>query len=81
MPTRGSSSRGWLRGSDAVGATPWTRLIFGAQPGIFAPLRSPALFARVRLDHGAVMWLNGLDLAPDAMYDAIKGQGCWRPGR
>lgn len=39
------------------------------------------MIARVRLDHGAVMWLNGLDLAPDAMYDAAKGEGCWRPGR
>ena len=56
------------------------RLIFGPRPGVFAPLRDPALFARVRLDHGAVTWLDGLDLAPDAMYDAIKCEGRWRPG-
>jgi hypothetical protein len=26
---------------------------------------------------GAVQWANGADLAPDAMYDAIKAHGKW----
>jgi len=26
---------------------------------------------------GAVQWANGADLAPDAMYDAIKTHGRW----
>lgn len=57
-----------------------TSLIFGPQPGVFASLRDPTLFASVRLEHGAVTWLDGIDLAPDAMYDAIKSGGRWRPG-
>jgi hypothetical protein len=26
---------------------------------------------------GAVQWPNGADLAPDAMYDAIRERGQW----
>lgn len=57
-----------------------TRLIFGPQPGVFYRLRDPALFAGVRIDHGAVTWLDGIDLAPDAMYDALRCDGHWIPG-
>jgi hypothetical protein len=31
----------------------------------------------VRLEFGAVVWPNGEDLAPDAMYDAIRASGEW----
>ena len=44
---------------------------------VFEPLRDPAVFAQVRITMGAVQWTNGADLAPDAMYDAIKLHGCW----
>jgi hypothetical protein len=37
-----------------------------------APLRDPEFFKRVFLDHGAVAWPGDIDLAPDAMYEAIQ---------
>jgi len=40
--------------------------------GVFTPLRDPAFFKRVYLDHGAVAWPGPIDLAPDAMYQEIK---------
>jgi hypothetical protein len=39
----------------------------------------PALFAQVRLEFGAVVWPGDIDLAPDAMCDAIKTHGRWIP--
>jgi hypothetical protein len=44
---------------------------------VFAPLRDPAMFARVQVALGAIQWPNGADLAPDAMYDAIRNHGIW----
>ena len=46
--------------------------------GVFKVLREPSLFKQAIIDHGAVTWPGGhLDLAPDAMYDAIKANGTW----
>ena len=47
------------------------------QVGVFAPLRDPAVFAQVSVELGAVTWPGELDLAPDAMYDAIRQTGKW----
>ncbi|MDH3445989.1 MAG: DUF2442 domain-containing protein [Deltaproteobacteria bacterium] len=44
---------------------------------IFEPLRNPAVFSQVQVALGAVQWPNGADLAPDAMYDAIRENGLW----
>lgn len=44
---------------------------------VFAPLRDPAFFAQVAIVMGAVQWPNGADLAPDAMYDAIREHRRW----
>ena len=44
---------------------------------IFELLRDPATFAQARVTLGAVQWPNGADLAPDAMYDAIRERGVW----
>ena len=44
---------------------------------VFEPLRDQAVFAQVRVVMGAVQWTNGAELAPDAMYDAIKSHGRW----
>jgi hypothetical protein len=44
---------------------------------IFEPLRDLAVFSQVRIDLGVVTWPNGADLAPDAMYDAIRAYGHW----
>lgn len=47
-------------------------LILDENPGVFIVLRDVRLFKQVYLDHGAVTWPGNLDLAPDAMYQAIK---------
>jgi hypothetical protein len=44
---------------------------------VFEPLRDPALFVQAQVVLGAVQWPNGADLAPDAMYDAIRECGRW----
>lgn len=44
---------------------------------VFEPLRDQEAFSKVGVVMGAVHWANGADLAPDAMYDAIKAQGRW----
>ena len=44
---------------------------------IFEPLRDQAVFAQARVVLGAVQWPNGADLAPDAMYDAIREYSVW----
>jgi hypothetical protein len=49
--------------------------------GIFAVLRDPAVFAKAEVRMGAVTWPDGPDLAPDAMYDAIRRDGIWTPGK
>lgn len=43
----------------------------------FEVLRDPNVFSRVRVELRVVSWPNGADLAPDAMHDAIKSDGCW----
>ena len=48
-----------------------------ANAGVFAALRDEMLFRQVRLELGAVTWPGELDLAPDAMYAAIKQTGKW----
>ncbi len=44
---------------------------------VFEPLRNPAFFSQVKVLLGTVQWPNGADLAPDAMYDAIREHGVW----
>lgn len=68
----------WIRFVDGTeGEADVSRLILGREPGVFKVLCDPAMFARVGIDHGAVTWPGGLDLAPDAMYDDIKAGGRW----
>lgn len=45
--------------------------------GVFAPIRSPEVFASVRLDSalGTIVWPNGADLDPDVLYAAVRGVG------
>lgn len=40
---------------------------------VFVPLRDPEYFSRVRLaDWGAPVWPNGVDIAPDALYERVR---------
>jgi len=39
--------------------------------GVFAPLADESYFAQATIRAGVVVWPNGLDIAPDAMYDDI----------
>ena len=45
--------------------------------GVFAKLKDLTIFNQVYLEYGAVTWPDGIDLAPDAMYDEIKQHGVW----
>lgn len=47
------------------------------ETGVFNALKDPAVFSQVYLDKGIVTWPGEIDLAPDAMYDAIKKHGEW----
>jgi hypothetical protein len=62
-----------------AGTVDLSRLIFGDSAGVFSALRDPAAFERAHIEHGAVSWPGGLDLAPDAMYDAIRATGRFTP--
>ena len=41
----------------------------------FDPLCDESLFSEVYLEHGALTWPGGIDLAPDAMYTRIRASG------
>lgn len=45
--------------------------------GVFQTLLDPDFFKQVRIEDGVVTWPGELDLAPDAMYQAIKSEGQW----
>jgi Protein of unknown function (DUF2442) len=48
--------------------------------GVWAQLADPALFARVRIDHGAVAWPTELDVCGEVFRDHATGVcpgGCW----
>ena len=63
--TRGEvEMQGFLQGPEVAGT-------------VFEPLRDPGVFAQAAAVSGAVQWPNGADLAPDAMYDAIRARGMW----
>ncbi len=58
------------------------RLIGTGDSGVFAVLKDPAVFERVTIENGAVVWPQvldawpwSLDLAPDAMHDELAAHG------
>ncbi|HVG84760.1 MAG TPA: DUF2442 domain-containing protein [Vicinamibacterales bacterium] len=70
----------YVRFADGVsGEVDMSTLVLSPRAGVFAALADAEIFARVGLEDGAVTWPNGVDLAPDAMYDAIKSFGRWTP--
>jgi len=48
-----------------------------ASAGVFAALQDENLFRQARIELGAVVWPDNLDLAPDAMHREIKERGSW----
>ncbi len=52
-------------------------LVHAPTAGVFAALADPAVFGEAGVVHGAVTWPGDIDLAPDAMYRAIKASGTW----
>lgn len=40
--------------------------------GVFAPLADESFFAQAAIRDGVVVWPNGVDIAPDAMYDEVN---------
>jgi hypothetical protein len=51
------------------------RLSQGPLGDAFDPLCDEKMFVRVFLEHGALTWPSGIDLAPDAMYERIRSSG------
>jgi hypothetical protein len=52
-------------------------LIMSKKAGVFASLREQTVFNQAHLTHGVLTWPGEIDLAPDAMYDAIQETGRW----
>ena len=70
----------WVVFADGTsGRVDMSRLLLSGASGVFEPLRDPRHFEQVGIVLGAVTWPSGLDLAPDAMYDALKTNGSWTP--
>lgn len=68
----------WVRFNDGTeGEVDMAGFLRSSRAGVFAPLRDEGLFRQVRLEWGAVTWPGELDLAPDAMYEALKQTGQW----
>jgi len=40
--------------------------------GVFNPLLNDQAIGSAQISNGVLVWPNGLDLAPDTMYDEIK---------
>jgi hypothetical protein len=64
----------------STGVVDLSELIASPAAGVFASLRDPKAFSKVYLEYGAVTWPGEIDLAPDAMYAAIRKAGRWTPG-
>ena len=45
--------------------------------GVFEQLKDPTFFNQLTVTEGFVAWPDEIDLAPDAMYQAIKQNGEW----
>jgi hypothetical protein len=61
------------------GVVEMDNLIHSPAAGVFSVLRDAARFIEAHVELGAVTWPGGPDLAPDAMYAALRERGAWRP--
>ena len=70
----------WVKFFDGTeGTVEMSALVHSPNAGVFAALADPARFAQARVELGAVTWPGNLDLAPDAMYAALRQHGVWKP--
>ena len=53
------------------------QLILSDRAGVFAELKNKDIFNQAHLEYGVLTWPGELDLAPDAMHDAVKQKGRW----
>ena len=60
-----------------AGRVDLSQRVVSENAGVFALLADAVMFSKVFLHYGAVTWPCGVDLAPDAMYDAIQQHGIW----
>lgn len=59
------------------GTVELAEFIHSTGAGVFAALRDENVFRQAGILLGAVTWPGDLDLAPDAMYRAIREHGTW----
>jgi hypothetical protein len=59
------------------GIVDMSSLVTSPNAGVFAVLADRDHFAKVGVELGAVTWSTGLDLAPDAMYQALRNAPIW----
>ena len=61
----------------ADGLTGGVKMLPSHLYGVFTALKDPDFFNQLSVSDGFVSWPNEIDLAPDAMYQAIKRNGEW----
>ena len=64
-----------VRFADGVSGT--VRIMPSHLYGVFEALKHPAVFAQASCENGFVSWPGDIDLAPDAMHQAIQEKGEW----
>src|SRR5687768_9521176 len=47
--------------------------------GVFEPLADPAVFAQVRIHTATIAWPNGLDMAPEPLYEEARSHAAPAP--
>ena len=58
-----------------IGIVEMDKLVMSQNAGVFAILKDKNIFNKAYLDYGVLTWPGEIDLAPDAMHDAIKHHG------
>jgi uncharacterized protein DUF2442 len=61
----------------ADGLTGRVRMLPSHLFGVFEKLKDPDVFNQLQVTNGFVSWPDEIDLAPDAMYNAIRRDGEW----
>ena len=65
----------WLRFSDGrEGIVDLQDFIFADARPIVAELKDPQIFVDIELDMDTVVWCNGLDLAPEFLYERMTSR-------